>query len=500
MYRILHLPTFRKEFEALWVTENSPDVGFLTQLKLVLALGAVTYDDQFSLRTCATGWVYQAEVSLAEPKFKLQLNIQSLQSNILLLFAQERLGISQDSIWVSSGTILRKAMQMGLHIDPSRLPIRSAYTSEMRRRLWNTILELNLHSSLTSGGAPLLSLSDFNAGPPGNFDDEQIEADEPVCKPPEVYTQISIALAMRQTFPQRLAIVKFLNDPRTSVGTYEETLRLDAELRKAYKDLKKTLSAAYSNSSSSSRNASSEIQLVDFLMHRYFLSLHAPYFGPALMNDTQYAYSQKTVIESSLRLWRAACPAPAPYPITFQPGDNRIMSDLEPDIPRLASCSSGFYPTVAFHAALLIALELRSQLQEKDQYSFLGPTHLRPDLVSVLEDARAWCLRVIEAGETNVKGYLLISLVAVQVNGMMKDLSEDEIADGLIQTVLGVEESCLPLLERAAERMGSESIEGRPVDDMMGELPVSLDMGQGTETWAMNWIMNDDLDIGDLMF
>jgi hypothetical protein len=85
MYRILHLPTFRKEFEALWVTENSPDAGFLTQLKLVLALGAVTYNDQFSLRTSATGWVYQAQASLAEPKFKLQLNIQSLQSNLLLL-------------------------------------------------------------------------------------------------------------------------------------------------------------------------------------------------------------------------------------------------------------------------------------------------------------------------------------------------------------------------------------------------------------------------------
>lgn len=391
-------------------------------------------------------------------------------------------------------------MQMGLHIDPSRLPIRSAYYSEMRRRLWNTILELNLHSSLTSGGAPLVSFSDFDAAPPGNFDDEQIEADEPVCKPPRVYTQTSIALALRQTFPQRLAIVKFLNDPRTSAGTYDEILRLDAKLRKGYKDLKETLRAAYSNSSLSSRYASSGIQLVSFLMDRYFLSLHAPYFGPALMNDTHYAYSQKTVIESSLRLWRAACPAPAHYPITFQLEDNRIISDLEPDIPRLASCSSGFYSTVAFHAALLIALELRSQLQDKDQYSFLGPTHLRPDLVSVLGDARAWCLRVIEAGETNVKGYLLMSLVAVQVEGMMKGLSENEIADGLIQTVLGVEESCLPVLERAAERMESDLMEGRPVDDMVREPPVSLDVGQGTEAWTMNWFLNDDLGVEDLMF
>lgn len=491
------MPTFHKEYEALWATNTSPDAGFLTQLKLVLAIGAVIYDEQFSLRTSATHWVYEAQVWLAEPNFKLRLNIQSLQNNLLLLFAQERVGVSGDSMWVSSGTLLRKAMHIGLHIDPSRLPVQSAYTAEMRRRLWNTVMEVNLQSSLTSGGAPLISLSEFDTAPPGNFDDEQLEADGPVCKSPAEFTQVSIAIALRQTFPHRLAVVKFLNDLRTSPGTYEDTLRLDAKLREAYRVLSRTLSAAYSNSSSPSQPAYSEIQLINFLINRYLLSLHAPYFGAALSNSTAYAYSQKAVVESSLRLWHAACPPPATHPNTPMRNSYHTVADVESDIPRLASCSSGFYPTVTFHAALLIALELRSQLQEENQYSFLGPTHLRPDLVSVLEDAREWCLRVIEAGETNVKGYLLMSLVAAQVGGMMKGLSEYEISVGLVRAAEGVEERCLPVLERMAEDVGSDMIGAEAVDAMVGELSMPMEIGQEIEGWATSWILKGDLNPDD---
>ncbi|KAJ4998973.1 Transcription factor lepE [Colletotrichum sp. SAR 10_66] len=442
IYRILHLPTFRRQYEALWVNDTVPDPGFLVQLKLVLAIGAVTYDDEFSLRTSAILWVYEAQVWLAEPNFKVRLNIQFLQTNLLLLFAQERVGVAGDSTWVLSGTILRKAMHMGLHRDPNHLPGRSAYEAEMRRRLWNTVLEVNLQASLSSGGAPLICMSDFDTAPPGNFDEEQLEADGPTPRPPSTFTQVSVAIALRQTFPQRLTVVSFLNGLRVSPGTYEDTLRIDTELREAFKGLSRILRTAFSSSSSQAQNAKSEVQLVDFHMQRYLISLHAPYFGPA--HGTAYTYSQKTVVESSLRIWRAACPPPALASNGLQ---NPGVGETESDLPRLASCSSGFYQTATFHAALLIALDLRSQLQEEEEYSLLGPTPLRPDLMSVMEEARMWCLRVIEAGETNVKGYLLMNLVAAQIRSMVGLMKKDEVAGELIKAVKGVEEKCLPILE-----------------------------------------------------
>ncbi|KAB8067548.1 hypothetical protein BDV29DRAFT_196345 [Aspergillus leporis] len=492
IYRILHVPTFRRDYEALWVSNAEPDLAFLVELKLMLALGAVTYDDHFSLRTSAIRWVYEAQIWVAEPKFKLRLNIQSLQIHLLLLFAQERVGVGGDLTWVSAGALLRRAMYMGLHRDPSFLPRRTAFAAEMRRRLWNTILEVNLQSSLSSGGTPLISLGDFDTAPPGNFDDEQLEVQDPV--PKVGFTQVSIAIVLRKTFPQRLAVVKFLND-LASPGTYEETLKLDAELRAAYRALGQSLRALGSLDLYAEPLPSHyEIHVVDFLMHRYLLSLHVPYFGPG-QHGKAYTFSRKSVIESSLKLWRTACPSLSLVSV-------QLISDAVPsasnDLQRLVACSSGFYPTVAIHAAFLIAVELRMQLQEEDS---LCPAPLRPDLLSVLDDAKAWCLRVIEAGETNVKGYLLLSLVTAQVEGLVRGFREEQVAEVLIKAVEDVEYTCLPKLEKMAalaqgQRMGGEH-------ELQHATPVDLDEDWGFmtsdtlfdpgDTEPMSWLFNDDL-------
>ncbi|KAF4212366.1 hypothetical protein CNMCM8980_002983 [Aspergillus fumigatiaffinis] len=491
IYRILHVTAFRREYEALWISDERPDMAFLMQVKLVLALGAVTYDDRFSLRASAIQWVYEAQLWISGPKYKSRLNIQSLQANLLLLFAQEQVGFNGDLPWVSAGTLLRKAIYMGLHRDPGRLPQMTTFAIEMRRRLWNTILEVNLQSSLTSGCPSLLSLNDFDTSPPGNFDDEQLEAHDAVPRPEGDFTKVSMAVALRRTFPYRLAVVTFLND-LSAPGTYEETLQLDANLREAYRMLAQTLRACTRSGEGPSQF---ETQVVDLLMHRYFSALHIPFFGQA-RHGTAYVFSQKTVVESSLKLWRAMCPSPSPPMTVPLTSDASLYSN---DLPRLVACSSGFYPSVAIHAAFLIGMELCTQLQEDDG---LCPAPLRPDLLSVLEDAKAWCLRAIKAGETNVKGYLLMSIVSARVEGLMRGLGENEATSLLVKAVENVGERCLPILENMAASMQEQS--GGPVDDMAVEMakdwnflnpdaPFNL-----SDTDPMSWIFKEDFDQGFL--
>lgn len=438
LYRILHIPTFRRKYDELWVPGKARDINFLIQLKLVLAIGAVTYDDQFSLRTSAMQWVYEAQIWISGPKYKARLNFQAMQTNMLLLFAQEQVGVSGDLPWVSAGALIRKAIYMGLHRDPSHLPQRTLFEAEMHRRIWNTILEVNIQSSLTSGGPALISLNDFDTSPPRNFDDDQLEVENPVPSSCEEMTQTSFPIALRKTFPQRLAVVKFLNDFR-SPGTYKETLQLDAGLRTAYRELGRTL-RAWKRSTGTSSSSNYETKAVDFLMHRYFCALHVPYFGPALRGMT-YAYSQKSVVESSLKLWRTAWPAS-----NAQASESNFSFSDDTGLPRLIACSSGFYPSATIHAAVIIALELRSHLQEDS----ICPTPLRPDLLSVLQEAKEWCLRVIEAGETSVMGYLLMSLVAAHIHGIMGGFGEDKIPELLIKAVKEVGQKCLPILEQMA--------------------------------------------------
>ncbi|KAH8710379.1 Transcription factor lepE [Beauveria bassiana] len=130
---------------------------------------------------------------------------------------------------ISMGWLIRRAMYMGLHRDPARLPERTVLTCEMHRRLWNTIAESNLQSSLGSRGSVFLSMSDFDTKTPGNFDNEQLLELDPVARPAHECTQMTMALALRETFAQRLDALRFLNDV-SSGGSYDETLRLDGEL------------------------------------------------------------------------------------------------------------------------------------------------------------------------------------------------------------------------------------------------------------------------------
>jgi hypothetical protein len=126
-----------------------------------------------------------------------------------------------------------------------------------------------------------------------------------VPKPEEDFTQVSIAIALRKPFPLRLAVTKFLNDLGSN-GTYEETLRLDAELRASYKTLCRTLQGC--NSYTRASPSRFELRAVDFLMYRYLSSLHIPFFSPAL-HETTYTFSRKIAVETSLKIWCAAYPS-----------------------------------------------------------------------------------------------------------------------------------------------------------------------------------------------
>ncbi|KAI2617484.1 putative C6 transcription factor [Hypoxylon sp. NC1633] len=481
VYRILHVPTFRRDYEALWVSQDTPNTAFLVQLKLVLAIGAATHDDLFSLRTLAIRWVYEAQTWVSKPELKHRLNHQYLQTNLLLLLAREFVDVSPDLVWISAGSLFRTAIYMGLHKDPARLPKTTAFNTEMRRRLWNTILEVCLQCSLTAGGPPLISLDAFDTEPPENFDDEQLASDSPVPKPEGSFTQSSLAIALRKTFSTRLAITRFLND-HGSQGTYEETLRLDAELRATYRGVLQTLQRY--RSSTGARPSQSEIEIVSLIINRYVLSLHIPFFTPALC-EAPYAFSRKVIVETSLKIWRTMYPSSTA--VALQTHCDTTSSGPQRDLTRLAVCSSGFFRILALQANSLIATELRAQVREEE---ILGPGIVRQDLLSVLSEAKTWSLRCIEAGETSIKGYFLASVVAAHIEGLMQGLGREELSQFVIRAGLEVGDKCMPLLEEMVAR-------GQP-DGMAEELyqTYAAAPSQLLEDWDFE-IMDSIFDFGD---
>lgn len=448
IYRILHIPTFRSNYEAIWESTGKPDTEFLVQLKLVLAIGTTAYDDQFSLRALAVRWIYEAQTWISEPEFKSRLTIKSLQTELLLLFAREIVGIGGRLIWTSVGSLFRTAVYMGLHRDPATLPKRTVFAAEMRRRLWNTILELMLQSSMDSGGPPLLSLTDWDTEPPSNFDDEQLLSEDSAARPENEFSQTSLAIILRKTFPLRLAIAKLLNDLNT-FGTFEEAIRLDTELKSSYKDLCQNLQGF--NSTTGRLPSQFGIQFINIIMLRYLSSLHIP-FSVSALHDPAYSFSRKVALETALKLWSSVYPSTSTMD---SHSHNESTSMVQNDISRLTICGSGFLRTIAIQACFIIAVELKTQLQEETS---LGPVLLRPDLLRVLEETKAWNLRCIEAGEVNMKGYLFICLVTAHIDALRQGLVKEDIAKFLVKAAEDAQEKCIKILEQIAAQGQNEEL------------------------------------------
>lgn len=481
VYRVVHIPTFRKEYEALWAagTEANPDPSFLVLLKLVLAIGAATYDDQYSLRPSAIRWVYEAEAWLSDPRRKARLGIQYIQTNILYLIAREAAAVGEDLVWISTGELFRVAVFVGLHRDPTRLSPRPVIAAEMQRRLWNTILELCIQSSLNCGGPPLVTLEDFDTDPPGNFDDEQLTSQDPVARADNEYTGVSVTTALRRTFAARLAVARLLNHIG-STGTYEETLRLDGELRASYKALRRTLQNF--DPSIGPSPTQFQLRMVDLIMNRYLLSLHVPFLAPAL-RGTAYAYSRTAVIDAALKIWYATNPSSA---VVAMPGANGATSPRKDDLERLTACGTGFGRTGAMQAVLVIATELRTQLQEEDS---LGPVPLRRDLLSVVEDSVAWSLWCIEAGETNVKGHIFVCLMLSYIQALMRGVRRDEIPEILVKDAEESEQRSFAVLEQMMGRYGTEQAASELDQmslNMAPELMEGWDFMVSTTSWKQH--------------
>lgn len=472
VYRVLHVPSFKRDYESLWTTPDrlQANTAFLVQVKLVLALGAVTYDDQFSLQASAVKWVYEAQTYLSEPVFKSRLGIQMLQTRILLLLARELVDVGGDSTWISSGVIVRTAVTMGLHRDPSQLPKMPKLQAETRRRLWNTILELDLQASVWTGGPPLLSTSDFDTEPPGNFDDDVLLVEDAVPKSNDEPTDTSVAIALRNSYPVRLTVAKFLNDLNPNQSSYEETLRLDTVFRHVFKTMRQLLQRRASHSPTKSDFAT---KTVDFLILRYLSSLHAPYFSASL-HDSAYAYSRKVLLETSLKMWCAVYPTSAiaggssPSGQTSRDGASSSSGGL---FPRFVTCGAGSFRTGAFGAGFVVAAELCAQLREDHGLGLGGPPlSMRTDLFAVVDEVKAWCLRCGEAGETNAKGSSIMNLLAAHIEGLRKGVREEDMGRHLVGAANEAVERYIAILEKQVETVGTEQAGRGQEGDATSEL------------------------------
>ncbi|KAJ0426287.1 putative C6 transcription factor [Aspergillus carlsbadensis] len=243
-HRILHVPSFLKELDEFWDRKANPELispAFAVQLLLVLAcawnladLASLELENGPSLR-CYTAleWTLFAEKWIENAPIK-RSDITVLRLHILLIIAQNRHGMKRSKAWLLSATLVKKAMLAGYHRDPSLYAKISPFNKEMRRRIWTTIVELDLQVAIERGMPPCVQEFDYDTAPPLNVNDSDLQGgieELPVERPLEEFTDCSFQAVLTPSLSLRLKACRLMHSPRIRCR-YDEILRLDWELNR----------------------------------------------------------------------------------------------------------------------------------------------------------------------------------------------------------------------------------------------------------------------------
>jgi hypothetical protein len=420
VFRVLHVPSFRKEYEAYWSGPSAEKPSVILKILLVCAIGVPFYDglDQPLLRSACIKWIQAATQWLNGPHVKSRLNMAGLQIQVLTLLARQVCNIDGDHIWIPAGSLLRAAMHLGLHRDPAHFRKISLYHREMRRRLWATVLEITAQSSLDMGMPPMISSSDYDTKAPSNINDEDIKegCDTPLDeKPPSEYTDSSIQIAFTETLSVRLEIIRLINNLRFDLS-YDHVLKIGSELNNACRNhiifFKSALNAGHSITPF-------QIKMTDSLIRRFVLCLHRPYFSKAKENP-QYHYSRKMCLDTSLAMY-----APATEPTPGQ----------DDDWTKMTHRCVGFFKSFFLYAMSTIYIELNTQIDEQKHasaifapliststpspnHAFTLPTQFQT-LRDILVAAHETAIARIRNGEPTAKGAVFMSCALARIDALV---------------------------------------------------------------------------------
>ncbi|KAF2759454.1 hypothetical protein EJ05DRAFT_498668 [Pseudovirgaria hyperparasitica] len=457
VYRVVHVPTFRRDYTRFWDNPQTACAPIFMKILAMMSIGACFVDfaeTTHASRLVAAQWIHRVQAWLSTPNEKPRTNIAGLQIHCLLLIARQALGIGGDMTWLSAGTLLRTAIHMGLHRDPSHIPCMSVYQSEMRRRLWATVVELNLQGAMDSAASPLLSINDYDTASPSNIDDEQLSEDcreMPTTKPLDQYTSTSMLVLLNKTFPIRLEIATQLADFRKDL-TYQGVPRLGNDLSAQCRTIHR-LFRIYAKATTPPRDF--HTKLIDLLTHRFLISLHSGFALQSFDNANLY-YSHKVCMECAVFIAGAQT----------DPADKYSFY-------RVKLLGSGMFRDVYILCFLFISLDIMSKFEEQSYLASAAQETNRRELYGMLEENARMLRERTRVAETNVKGALKWDCVKAQIDAMEAGAEQSEIEEKILAAAKkSLTESIAVFKARLAEMNAGregEMVVPAQIDTMMGD-------------------------------
>jgi hypothetical protein len=476
--RILHIPSFRAEYERLWQSPESAGQPFIMQVQLCLAIGAALYDDTFTLRQTAMQWVYEAQLWMMLPPEKDRITYTGMQIMCLICLARTVCSVGADLSWLGGGQLSRMAIYMGLHRDPRKLGVMSVYRAEMRRRLWATVMELDCQFAIDAGASSSMDSMDYDTLPPANLNDDQLTDDPEKERAPgteiptlQVATQTSVQIALHRSLPVRLAVLRHINGTQGD-DSYNATLGLNSRLTKECRLLTKTLNELRESSTNPTSSINTfHVNMSEIGLYRFFHTLHQPMIIQSL-EDPRFYFSRKMFLDSALKAAHICRLTPR-----NEDEDSRPRTLSEQDFDRFLNNGAGMIRNVVAQSMMGVGLRIIS-LKEEQSLTLgyfstgfdegLGPKELMVYLQRTMELAK----RRIQSGETGVKMLAFVSAAMARCELTAQGADRAVLHKAILEKATEASRIGLELLKERAV------LEGTPIPAENGENS-NIDMGSG---------------------
>ncbi|KAI0862246.1 hypothetical protein F4860DRAFT_121214 [Xylaria cubensis] len=420
MFRILHVPSFVREYESFWTQAGPAPNEFLMKLTMVLTIGGIFLPDRSvanEIKRAARNWVYAVQWWLIGPTERDAMSIDGIQVFCLLLLARQTSALGGTASIITEA-LSKLSFTLGLHIDP-RCHQLTPFESELRRRLWLTVLELTAITSLNSTLPLLLVVGDYHVPLPSNIADSKLEKSAPdrrINKHEEL--DCSLQLLLAKSLRLRTQIIHDLNDSSRE-AIYENAIAQSDSLQTHCRELAEVLQPEEIREEADAPAAANSFhhKFLDTYFRRLILFLHRP-FAHQARQDHRFLLSRKTCLESSL----------------IMAAHTEEMDLLKGTLDDFSYCciSGGgmFKGAMGQDIILGVSLEVVTQLEEeglddpqktrrRDPLARLLQGHRQP-LMRYLRHVQEQWRQVIRLGRPSLKQYLFVTCILNHIEAMEK--------------------------------------------------------------------------------
>ncbi|KAF1987461.1 hypothetical protein K402DRAFT_392722 [Aulographum hederae CBS 113979] len=310
-HRLLHPPSFRKELAKFWEEQSIMGEAWLSQLFVMMALGLYansSEDDRESVRLVDV-YLDAAAAAIHRTRFLVKPSYTSIRTLCMMVLAKLTIARTfgdADDLWSLMGLVVRLSMWLCLHRDPKWFETMPVFDAEIRRRLWNTVVFLDLCLSIVSGLPLLIRSSDYDTAAPLNVNDDDLAPDSNLTSLPvkdiNVLTDSTLQIRLSESFPAVSEAVQAFN----SLGhdwDHEKVTACDEQIRHLLREAPKIFEISHHGRPSTSKDSSAALQglLLSIYLRRILLSLHQPFaFGSD--GHPEEPVSHYAVLECSLAL------------------------------------------------------------------------------------------------------------------------------------------------------------------------------------------------------